>query len=214
MSIPNPVFPAWSALAAKKVLRNLTARGFEAHFCATAEEAAAKTLELIPLTDTVSWGGSMTLGEIGIYQKLRDAGYTVIDRDTASSPDERMALMRQGLTCGTFLTSVNAISEDGVMVNIDGAGNRIAAMTFGPRQVVVIAGMNKLAPDAAGARARARHTASPINVARLGVEGTPCAAEGACGDCKSGICTYICETRQSRPVGRIKVILVGETLGY
>jgi len=212
--ITNPVFATWSALAAKKVLRNLTARGFEAHFCATGEEAAQKALALIPKTDTVSWGGSMTLGEVGIYQKLRNSGYTVIDRDTASNPEGRTELMRQALTCGTFLTSVNAISEDGVLVNIDGVGNRIAAMTFGPRQVVVIVGMNKLAPDAAGAHARARHYASPVNVTRLGVEGTPCAAEGTCGDCKSGICTYIMETRQSRPIGRIKVILVGESLGY
>ena len=185
-----------------------------AYYCSTAEEAVEKALELIPREDTVSWGGAMTVDELGLKQRLAQEGYTLLDRDTAKTPEEKQAIMRQALTCGTFLMSSNAISKDGQLVNIDGMGNRVAAMCFGPRQVVVIAGMNKVLGTLDDAVARARNVAAPANAQRFGLK-TPCGLTGQCGDCTSPdcICSKLVITRFCMPAGRIKVILVGEDLG-
>ena len=129
-------------LSGPKTAEALNKRHFEAYYCSTAAEAVKKVLELTPKTDVVSWGGAMTVDELGIKQRMAQEGYTLLDRDTAQTPEEKQAIMRQALTCGTFLMSSNAISKDGQLVNIDGNGNRVAAMCFGPRQVVVVAGMN------------------------------------------------------------------------
>ena len=131
-------------LSGPKTAEALNKRHFEAYYCSTAAEAVEKVLELTPKTDVVSWGGAMTVDELGIKQRMAQEGYTLLDRDTAQTPEEKQAIMRQALTCGTFLMSSNAISKDGQLVNIDGNGNRVAAMCFGPRQVVVVAGMNKV----------------------------------------------------------------------
>ena len=173
-----------------------------------------KALELIPKTDSVSWGGVMTVDELGLKQRLAQEGYTLIDRDTAKDPAEKQALMHQALSCGTFLMSSNAISKDGQLVNIDGMGNRVAAMCYGPRQVVVIAGMNKVLGTLDDAIARARNIAAPANAQRFGLK-TPCGLTGQCGDCTSPdcICSYVVVTRYSMVHERIKVILVGEDLG-
>ena len=173
-----------------------------------------KALELIPKTDSVSWGGVMTVDELRLKQRLAQEGYTLIDRDTAKDPAEKQALMHQALSCGTFLTSSNAISKDGQLVNIDGMGNRVAAMCYGPRQVVVIAGMNKVLGTLDDAIARARNIAAPANAQRFGIK-TPCGLTGQCGDCTSPdcICSYVVVTRNSMVHERIKVILVGEDLG-
>ncbi len=173
-----------------------------------------KVLELIPREDTVSWGGAMTVDELGLKQRLAQEGYTLLDRDTAQTPEEKQAIMRQALTCGTFLMSSNAISGDGQLVNIDGMGNRVAAMCFGPRQVVVVAGMNKVMGTLDDAVARARNIAAPANAQRFGIR-TPCGLTGQCGDCTSPdcICSKLVITRFCMPAGRIKVVLVGEELG-
>ena len=142
------------------VVKALNKRQFEAYYCSTAAEAVEKVLELIPVGDVVSWGGVATVDQLGIKEQLRQRGQAVIDRDTAKTPDERMAMLHQALVCDTFLMSSNAISEDGQLVNIDGTGNRVAALCFGPRQVIVVAGMNKVAADLDGAVARARHIAA------------------------------------------------------
>ena len=118
-------------LAGPKTVEALNKRRFEAYYCSTAAEAVEKVLELTPKTDVVSWGGAMTVDELGIKQRMAQEGYTLLDRDTAQSPEEKQAIMRQALTCGTFLMSSNAISKDGQLVNIDGNGNRVAAMCFG-----------------------------------------------------------------------------------
>ena len=125
-----------------------------------------------------------------------------------------MDMLRQALTCDTFLMSSNAISEDGQLVNIDGMGNRVAALCFGPKQVIVVAGMNKVAGDLDSAMSRARHIAAPANVQRFDVK-TPCAVTGQCGNCTSPdcCCAQIVTTRFSKIPGRIKVVLVGEVLG-
>ena len=189
-------------------------RGFEAYYVSTAEEARAKALELIPENSTVSWGGSVTIDEIGLKKAVIDGGYNVINRDEAGTPEERTELMRKALTCDVFLMSANAVSEDGQLVNIDGNGNRVAALCFGPKEVIVVAGMNKVAGNIEEAYARARKFAAPVNAQRFNL-GTPCNRTGMCSDCLSpdSICSQLVVTRRTSG-GRIKVILVGEDLGF
>lgn len=196
------------------LIKAMKKRQFDAYYCSTAEEAVEKVLELIPAGDVVSWGGVATVDQLGIKDRLRQRNQPLIDRDTAKTPDERMDMLRQALTCDTFLMSSNAISEDGQLVNIDGMGNRVAAMCYGPRQVVVIAGMNKVLGTLDDAIARARNIAAPANAQRFGIK-TPCGLTGQCGDCTSPdcICSYVVVTRNSMVHERIKVILVGEDLG-
>ena len=196
------------------LVKAMKKRQFDAYYCSTAEEAVEKVLELIPEGDVVSWGGVATVDQLGIKDRLRQRNQPLIDRDTAKTPDERMDMLRQALTCDTFLMSSNAISEDGQLVNIDGMGNRVAAMCYGPRQVLVIAGMNKVLGTLDDAIARARNIAAPANAQRFGIK-TPCGLTGQCGDCTSPdcICSYVVVTRNSMVHERIKVILVGEDLG-
>ena len=200
--------------AGPTLVKALKKRNFDAYYCSTADEAVEKVLSLIPEGDTVSWGGVMTVDELGIKDRLRQRNQPVIDRDTAKTPEERMAMLHQALGCDTFLMSSNAISEDGQLVNIDGLGNRVAARCFGPKQVIVVAGMNKVAADLDGAIARARHIAAPANAQRFNGK-TPCSANGQCADCTSPdcICAQMVVTRFCKVPGRIKVVLVGEELG-
>ena len=197
-----------------QVVKALKKRQMDAYYCSTAAEAVEQVLSLIPAGDVVSWGGVATVDELGIKEQLRQRGQAVIDRDTAQTPEERVAMLHQALGCDTFLMSSNAISEDGQLVNIDGMGNRVAALCFGPRQVIVVAGMNKVAGDLDSAMSRARHIAAPANVQRFDVK-TPCAVTGQCGNCTSPdcCCAQIVTTRFSKIPGRIKVVLVGEVLG-
>lgn len=204
-------------LLADKVVKSLQDRHFEAYYCKTGDEAVAKVLSLITEKESVTWGGSMTLETIGLTKRLHECGqYDVLDRDKTSSPAEKHEAMRKAFFCDNYLTSVNAISEDGQLVNVDGNGNRVAAIAFGPKHVIVVAGMNKVVKTLDDAISRAKNHASPINAQRVPNITTPCRSTGACEDCKSpdSICTYIVTTRISRPPGRIKVILVGETLGF
>ena len=198
-----------------RVAAALRKRNLEGYYCSTAAEAVEKVLELIPAGDVVSWGGAATVDELGIKDRLRHRGQPVIDRDTAHTEEERMAMLHQTLTCDTFLMSSNAISEDGQMVNIDGTGNRVAALCFGPKQIIVVAGMNKVTADLDSAIARARHIAAPANAQRFNGK-TPCSANGQCADCTSPdccICAHMVITRFCKTPGRIKVVLVGEELG-
>ena len=195
------------------VAEALNKRGFDAYYVSTAEEAKAKALELIPKGAVVSWGGSVTVDQIGLKEEVLNK-FSVINRDAAKSPEERMELMRQALTCDTFLMSANAITEDGQLVNIDGNGNRVAALCFGPKEVIVVAGMNKVVGSLEDAWDRARNYAAPVNAQRFELP-TPCGKTGLCADCKnsSTICTHFVVTRMGKN-GRIKVILVGEELGF
>lgn len=201
--------------AGPKVAEALNKRHFEAYYCPDRAAAVEKVLELISLEDTVSWGGAATVDELGVKEALRQRGQAVIDRDTAKDAQERQQMLKQALTCDTFLMGSNAISADGQLVNIDGTGNRVAALCFGPTQVVVVAGMNKVAGDLDGAMRRAREVAAPMNAQRFPLK-TPCVANGLCGDCKGpdSICAQIVTTRLCKPAGRIKVVLVGEDLGF
>ena len=201
--------------AGPQVAEALRRRHLEAHYVSTAQEALDLALTLIPKDRTVSWGGTVTAAQIGLMDRLHQGDYQLIDRDTGKTPAEKQELMRQALTCGTFIMSSNAISKDGQLVNIDGMGNRVAAMCFGPRQVVVIAGMNKVLGTLDDAIARARNIAAPANAQRFGIK-TPCGLTGQCGDCTSPdcICSKLVITRFCMPAGRIKVILEGPDLGF
>ena len=198
----------------EKVVRNLKKHFFDAYYVDTAAEARALALSLIPQGGSVSWGGSVTAEQIGLTQALREGDYNALDRDMFSG-EERMEAMRKALLCDNYVMGANAISEDGQLVNIDRVGNRVAAMCYGPKNVIVVAGINKVAPTVEDAVKRARHTAAPINMQRF--EGTTgCSASGACSNCFTPdcLCSYIVTTRISRPAGKIKVILVGEELGF
>lgn len=201
--------------AAGKVIKNLARRNIEAFYCPTAREAVEKVLEMIPQGSSITWGGSMSIRDIGIPAALADAGkYEVYDRDKAPDRAAATEIYLKAFTCDYYLSSANAITEDGVIVNIDGTGNRVAAITFGPRNVIFIIGMNKLTQDTDSALARARSLAAPVNTARFDIQ-TPCKIDGVCHNCLSDdcICNYIHYLRHS-PKGKHKVILVGESIGY
>lgn len=197
-----------------KVVEALKRRHFDAYYCPTGEEALKKVLSLIPKDDVVAWGGSATLAQLGIIDKVRQTN-PVIDRDAAASREESLELMRRSLLCDTYLMSSNAISEDGQLYNIDGNGNRVAALIFGPKSVIVVAGMNKVTKTIEDAEVRARTVAAPINAQRFPNE-TPCNITGTCADClsKTSVCASMVRTRLCRPAGKIKVVLVGEELGF
>lgn len=197
-----------------KVAENFNKRGFEAYYCPTKEDALAKTISLIPEDHVVSWGGSVSINDIGLRPYVLEHRQ-VIDRDTAKTPEERKELLRKALLCDTFIMGTNAATEDGQLYNIDGTGNRVAALIFGPKQVVVIVGMNKVEPTLDAAITRARSVASPMNMQRFSKK-TPCAITGMCADCLSpdSICNQMVRTRRCAPAGRIKVILVGENVGF
>lgn len=203
------------AKRAELLLRHLKNRHFEAYFCATKEEACKKAVELIPDGASVGWGGATTAEEIGLKDAVRKGNYQVIDRDKAANPKEKEDAERACLSADYFITGANAISMNGEMVNIDGIGNRVAAIIYGPRNVLVVAGMNKVMDNLDEAIKRARNVAAPNNRQRFG-EGTPCYASGKCEDCRSTscICNQIVITRNCRPADRIKFILVGEELGF
>ena len=202
-------------LLGPRVAEAMERRQFQAWYVSSAAEATEKLLELIGTEDTVGWGGSMTLNALGIKDALRQRGQKLLDRDAVSAPEEKTAVMRAALTADVFLMSANAITQSGELFNIDGNGNRVAALCFGPKSVIVVAGMNKVVADMDAAYARARHVAAPTNGVRFHGS-TPCAQTGACADCLSPgcICAQLVETRFSRPAQKIKVILIGEELGY
>ena len=196
------------------LVKNLQSRHFEAYYCANKEEALAKALELIPEGASVGWGGAMSCEQIGLMNALHAGNYRAIDRSLAKSPEEREQMMRSMLLADVFLTGANGLSLDGQMVNIDGMGNRVAAIVYGPGSIIVVAGMNKVEDTIEAAVTRARTVAAPSNNQRFDND-NPCSVTGTCGNCKnvSCICNQILITRHCRPAGRIKFILVGEDLG-
>jgi len=200
---------------AQLLLKNLQSRHFEAYYCENKEEALKKALELIPEGVSIGWGGAMSAQQIGLLDALNEGPYQAIDRDKAANPQEREEAMRKCLMADWFVTGANALSLTGEMVNIDGNGNRVAAIVYGPRHVLVIAGMNKVVATLENAVTRARTIAAPMNKQRFPIQ-TPGEVTGACADCKSEgcICNQILITRNSKPAGRIKMILVGEELGF
>ena len=199
----------------RRVVKALESRNMEAYYVSSGEEAVQKALELIPEGSTVNMGGSATVREIGLTDALSAGNYVFYDRDKAATQEERSEIALKAFTCDWFLGSVNAMSEDGVFVNIDGNANRVAAYAFGPKNVLLIVGMNKVVKSEEDAMHRARNEAAPINTQRFGID-TPCVKNGSCADCKSPdcICCQILVTRFSRIPKRFKVILVDEVLGF
>ena len=199
-------------LLAQKVIKGLESRNMEGVYAATREEALAKALALIPEGATVAMGGCMSAREIGLVDALKAGSYHFIDRDAI---EDKRAAMLAAYDADVFLSSANAITEDGILVNIDGNSNRVSAIAQGPRKVLFIVGMNKVCPDLDSALKRARNVAAPINAQRFGLS-TPCARTGTCADCKSPdtICCQFLVTRFSRHPGRIQVLLVNDSLGF
>ncbi len=197
------------------LVKNLRSRHFDAWYCADKAAALEKALEIIPKGASIGWGGAMSAQQIGLMDAIKTADYNAIDRDLCATAEEKVAAQKKCLTADVFLTGANALSIDGEMVNIDGAGNRVAAIVYGPDMVVVVAGMNKVVDTLEDAITRARTIAAPINKQRF-PNATPCEVTGTCADCKSEgcICNQILITRHCRPVGRIKFIIVGEELGF
>ena len=199
-------------LLAAKTIRGLKSRNMEGYYAADKEAALKIALSLIPEGSSVTMGGGMSVHEIGLVKALKEGNYNFIDRD--AEKDKRAAMLK-AYDADVFLSSVNAMTEDGVLVNIDGNSNRVSAIAQGPRKVVFIVGMNKVCSDVDGAMKRARNVAAPINAQRFGLS-TPCAKTGACWNCKSPdtICCQFLITRFSRHAGRIHVILVNDNLGF
>ena len=202
-------------LLGDRVIRGLESRNMEGYDAETKEEALKKALELSPEGSSLSWGGTMTIAEIGLKEAVCSGKYKVYNRDAAKNPEEKRAAELAAYDCDFFLTSANAVTEDGEMINVDGFANRVSAIAAGHRTVLVIAGMNKVVKSLEDAYARARNEAAPINTQRFGLD-TPCSKTGMCYDCKSPdtICCQILITRFSKIKGRIKVILVDEALGF
>lgn len=199
----------------RRVVKALEARNMEAYYAETREEAVRRALELIPEGSTINMGGSASVRECGMTDAVCSGNYIFYDRDRAETPEEKTEIALKAFTCDWYLGSVNAMTEDGVIVNVDGNANRIAAYAFGPKNVLLIVGMNKVVKTEEDAMHRARNEAAPINAQRFGID-TPCVKNGSCFDCKSPecICCQIMITRFSRIPKRIKVILVDENLGF
>ena len=197
---------------AEKIIAGLASRNMKGFYVKSKEEALRKALELIPEGSSVTKGGSMSVLEIGLGEALKKGKYNYCDRDAATDKREAEVF---AYTADVYLGSVNAITEDGVLINIDGNSNRVSAYAYGPKKLVLIVGMNKVASDVDAAMKRARNEAATINAQRFGLN-TPCAKTGACMNCMSPdtICCQFLITRFSRHKDRIHVILVNENLGF
>ena len=196
---------------AQKVIKGLESRNMTGYYAADREEALKKALELIPEGSTVTMGGAMSAVEIGLVDALMNGNYDFLDRNQM---EPREALLK-GYDADVFLTSANAMTEDGVMVNIDGNANRVSYIANGPKKIVAIVGINKVCDDVDGAMKRARAVAAPTNAQRFEIN-TPCKMTGSCANCKSPdtICCQFLVTRYSRHADRIHVILVNDSLGF
>ncbi|MBE6041790.1 MAG: lactate utilization protein [Clostridiales bacterium] len=199
-------------MLAQKVIKGLASRNMTGYYAADKEEALKTALDLIPEGSTVTMGGGMSVHEIGLVDALKEGNYDYIDRDKAEDP---RAAMLAAYDADVFLASCNAVTEDGILVNIDGNANRVSAIAQGPKKVVFIVGMNKICDDIDGAIKRARNVAAPINAQRFGLN-TPCSSTGSCMNCKSPdtICCQFLVTRFERHPGRVHIVLVNDNLGF
>ena len=204
-----------NSMLAQKIIKGLESRNMCGYYAKDKSEALSKALELIPEGSSIGWGGSMSVSEIGLREAVLNGNYEVFNRDVCQSPEEKREVELKIFGCDYFLCSSNAITEDGILVNIDGNSNRVAAIAYGPKNVIMIVGMNKVAKDVDSAISRARNIAAPINAQRFPLD-TPCKHNGSCANCKSRdtICCEFLITRYSRHANRFHLILVDEELGY
>lgn len=212
----NEFTPWYNETVGGAVVEALKKNGFEAEYCATGADAAERLLELIPEAASVGFGGSWTLKAIGISEKLAERGNTILDHGAPGlTSEEKADIRRKQQICDVFLSGTNALTMDGRLVNMDGSGNRVAAMIFGPGKVIVVAGTNKIVKDLDAAEERIQMKAAPINNKRLGTP-NPCSRTGVCMDCQGP--TRICNVLtviSKRPSGtNFHVLIVGEELGF
>lgn len=214
----NPIDNYWK-LKFKNVKEVLESNNFEVFIADNTVEASKIVLEdIIPALDikSISWGGSMTFVRTGIYDKLKDQkSFKVLDTyDKSLSNDEKTQLRREALLTDLFITGTNAVTEDGYLVNLDMIGNRVGALTFGPKNVLVLTGRNKIVPDIEFAMERIKNFVAPANAMRLDMK-TPCIKTGVCSECKGNnrICNTWTITQKSFPKKRVKIVLINEDLG-
>lgn len=202
-------------LLAEKIIKGLESRNMEGFYAETKEEALKTALGLIPEGSSIGWGGSVSVDAIGLKAAVCSGDYQIYDRNAGSTEEEKRQIELQVLGSDFMLCSTNAITEDGILVNIDGRGNRVAGIVYGPKNVIMVVGMNKVVKTPEDAWSRARNEAAPINAQRFPIQ-TPCKKTGSCADCKSPdtVCCQFLVTRFSKFPKRIKVILVNEELGF
>ncbi len=200
---------------AETIIKNMKKRNFEGYYAQNAEEAKQIVLRMMEEGASISWGGTMTMTEIGVMDAIRGGKYRLIDRALAKDPEEAREIFAKTVMADYYLMSTNAITLEGELINIDGNGNRLACLMQGPKNVIIVAGMNKVVSDVQSGYQRVKDIASPPNAIRLH-KNTPCALTGHCADCYSPdcICSHTVITRRCGIPGRIKVILVGQELGY
>ena len=201
---------------AKTISKVLEKRNMKGYYCEDCASAVKLAEELVPAGSTVSFGGSMSLSDSGVMDMLRNrSDIRLIDRSKAQTPEETKQMYRDSFSADVYFMSTNAITLDGELINIDGNGNRVAALIYGPDKVVMVVGMNKLVSTVEDGINRVSDIAAPANGVRLNKQ-TPCATTGFCHDCFSPecMCSHTVITRRCGTPNRIHVILVGETLGY
>lgn len=207
----------WNQKTAEHLIKNLNKRRIQASYAPTAEQAKKEVLAMIPAGSVVYRPGSMTVTNMGLWEEIRRLpGVKVLEYlQPGLSDAEKKEIRRQGFLADIMIASTNAITLDGRLVNLDGYGNRVAAMIFGPAKVILVVGMNKVAPDLESAMARVKQYAAPVNAIRLGLD-TPCAKTGLCNDCKAPqrICNMWSIIEGHMIQNRIHVKLIGENLGY
>lgn len=199
----------------QSLIKRFDKRRFKGYYCDTKQEALNQALSLIPEGVSITHGGSESIKEIGLLDAVKNGNYAYIDRSQAKTFNEKREVAAKGIMAHTFLTGTNAITMDGELVNVDATSNRVSLMCFGPEQVLVIAGMNKVVANIEAGIYRSQNIAAPINAIRLNRK-TPCYDTGHCGNCyvEDCMCSNIVVSRHSAIPDRIKIILVGENLGY
>ncbi len=215
----NPI-PLYWEIRLQKVKKALEANSFDVYIADNkdlAKKIAYDTIIPAVAPQTISWGGSMTFVGTRLYEALKnDPRYTVLDTyDKSLSPEQSLQRRRESLLVDLFITGANAVTESGHLVNLDMIGNRVAALAFGPRQVLVLIGRNKIVPDRQAAVARIKNYAAPVNVLRLDKK-NPCAKTGHCENCSSPdrICNTWTITEKSFPKHRVKVVLINDDMGF
>lgn len=203
------------ATAAETIIKNLQKRNMEGYYFKDSASCVKAITDMMEAGSVISWGGSESIKECGLMEAIKNENYSLIDRLTAKTPEESRAIFAKAVMADYYLMSTNAITLDGELINIDGNGNRVACLIHGPKNVIIVAGMNKVVSNVEAGYHRVRDFASPANTKRLN-RNTPCFHTGRCGDCLSPecICSQVVITRRSSQPGRIKVFLVGEELGY
>lgn len=203
------------AAVVENIIKNLEKRGMEGYFFEDSKSCTEAILASIPDGSVISWGGSESVKESGLMDRIQKGNYKLIDRSTATSPEESRNLYAQAVLSDYYLMSSNAVTLQGELINIDGNGNRVACLIHGPRNIIMVVGMNKIVTDVTTGIERVRNFATPPNVRRLNRQ-TPCHATGYCNDCLSPecICNQIVITRRSGAKGRIRLYFVAEELGY